>query len=286
MHEYKTEFEIKVMARVLEVSSSGYYAWVARSKEAEIYADKELCEVISGLREESRNSYGYRSMTLRLRGLGKKVNRKRTYRIMKEQGWLVERKKKYVKTTNSLHQYPTAPNLLNRDFSANNINEKWITDITYVRTSEGWLYVCAVLDVFSSRIVGWAAQGDMSETLVLKALKMAFEQRRPSAGLIVHSDRGVQYAAQACRDLLKSHQVRQSMSGKGDCYDNAMMESWNARFKVEWVRDYDYVSRELGKLDVFTYIETHYNRRRPMARLGGLSPIQFENKHVTEFRNE
>lgn len=274
------------MTRILEVSNSGYYAWVARLKEDKGPIDKELCKVMGGLREESRNSYGYRNMTFRLRGLGYKVNHKKTYRIMKERGWLVERKKKYVKTTNSLHQYPIAPNLLNRDFSANTINEKWITDITYVRTNEGWLYVCGVLDVFSSRIVGWAAQGDMSETLVLKALNMAFEQRRPNAGLIVHSDRGVQYAAQACRDLLKSKQVCQSMSGRGDCYDNAMMESWNARFKVEWLPDYAYVSRELGKLDVFTYIETHYNRRRPMARLGGLSPIQFEHKHAAEFRNE
>ena len=284
MREHAKEFEVRVMARLLEISESGYYAWFKQSQRPQGDADYDLIQEMLRLRSSSRDSYGYRQMWQKLRHAGYQINRKRVQRIMREQGWVVKAKRRTVRTTNSLHSYPIAPNRLNRDFSATGMNQKWLSDITYVQTMEGWLYVCAVLDVFSGRIVGWAARADMSEDLVLDALKMAFEQRQPAPGLIVHTDRGVQFAARAYVNLLATHHALQSMSRKGDCYDNAMMESWNARYKVEWLPEQTYVSRSLAKLDVFEYIEVHYNRRRPKARLGGLSPAQFEAKYLAEFR--
>lgn len=272
------------MARVLEVSESGYYAWRKQRQAMQNDADYDLKQEILRLREHSRNSYGYRQVYLKLRDAGHQINRKRVQRIMQEQGWVVKAKRRTVRTTNSMHSHPIAANWLNRDFSATGMNQKWLSDITYVQTMEGWLYVCVVLDVFSGRIVGWAARADMSEDLVLDALKMAFEQRRPAPGLMVHTDRGIQFAARAYVKLLTTHHALQSMSRKGDCYDNTMMESWNARYKVEWLPEQNYVSRSLAKLDLFEYIEVHYNRRRPKTRLGGLSPAQFEAKHLAEFR--
>lgn len=273
------------MTRILEVSESGYYAWLKRATQSKVDSDASLKCNMADIREHSRNRFGYRQVWRVLRREGHKVSRKRVQRIMQAKLG-VKVRKRTVKTTNSLHSYPIAPDLLERDFSASQPNQKWVSDITYVRTHEGWLYVSTVLDLFANRVVDWAARADMSEGLVLDALKMAFETRKPAAGLIVHSDRGVQYAAHACVQLLHSHHARQSMCRKGDCYDNAAMESWNGKYKVEWIPDQVYLSRSLAKLDLFTYIETQYNRYRPVARLGGLSPIQFELKFLTEFRKQ
>jgi transposase InsO family protein len=188
--------------------------------------------------------------------------------------------RKYKATTNSRHSLPVAPNLLEQDFGADKPDQKWVSDITYIWTDEGWLYLAVVLELYSRRVIGWAIDGRMTATLVCDALTMALWNRKIPSGVVVHSDRGSQYCSAAYQKLFHEHQLVCSMSKKGDCYDNAAMESWNHSFKVEAVHGERFKTRSEAKCHVFEYIEVYYNRKRLHSKLGYLSPVAFETKKV------
>jgi transposase InsO family protein len=195
---------------------------------------------------------------------------------MKESGIRAKGRRRYRQTTDSKHAYRVAPNLLERRFEPGCADRVWASDITYIRTQEGWLYLAPVMDLHSRRIVGWSMGSGLDHSLVAKALEMAIANRRPRRGLIHHSDRGVQYACGEYQRLLRAHGIRPSMSGKGDCWDNAPMESFFATLKTELTRGRTYRTREQARRDIFEYIEVFYNRRRMHSSLGYVSPVQFE----------
>ena len=199
---------------------------------------------------------------------------------MRENGWRAKAARKYKATTNSNHRLPVAPNLLQQNFLASRPNEKWVSDITYCWTEEGWLYLAVVMDLYSRKVVGWAMSERMTKKLVIDALQMAIWNRRPSQGLIIHSDRGSQYCTHEYQGILNRHGFICSMSKRGDCYDNAAMESWNHSFKVEAIHGEKFSTRDLAKKHVFEYIEIYYNRKRLHSMLGYKSPASFENKKV------
>jgi putative transposase len=280
VEDHRSEFDITVMCRVLNVSRSGYYAWRRRRPCAREMADKELLAQIEEIFAESGQTYGSPRVYIELKADGIACGRKRVERLMRENGLVaVSTKKKRVKTTDSEHNLPVAPNLLDRDFTAKRPNEKWTTDITYIATSEGWLYLAAVMDLFSRRIVGWAMRADLTAQLAVDALAMATTNRRPPVGLLHHSDRGSQYCSHLYQHQLTQHQMVVSMSRKGDCYDNAAMESFFGTLKSERVERQIYATRAEARQDIFAYIEGFYNRKRRHSTLGYVSPLEFENSH-------
>ena len=198
---------------------------------------------------------------------------------MQSSGIAAKRKRKFTVTTDSRHSLPVATNKLEQEFSASRSNEKWVTDITYVWTRKGWLYLAVVLDLFSRKVVGWSMQETMEKELVINALTMALKARQPPQGLLHHSDRGSQYASAAYQKLLRDRQITCSMSRKGNCYDNAVMESFFATLKQELVYQREYASRQQAKQDIFEYMEVWYNRRRRHSSLGYVSPQEFENSN-------
>lgn len=230
---------------------------------------------------ESRNTYGHRRIKKKLRKQGTNCSNDRIRRIMRENGLVSVHTRKFKATTNSNHQYPVAPNLLQKDFSTTAPNQKWVGDITYIPTDEGWLYLASVVDLYHRKVVGWALSNRMTKQLTLDAIKQAVGRERPTEGLIFHSDRGSQYAAYDYQDYLREHGIRQSMSAKGDCYDNASMESFFATIKKELIYRLHFKTRAKAKLDIVDYIETWYNSRRIHSSLGDLSPVEFELKYYT-----
>jgi len=225
---------------------------------------------------ESRQRYGSPRVSRQLRAEGYPCGKNRVARLMKENGIQAKRRRRYKATTDSKHVYPVAPNLLERRFEPGLPDRVWASDITYIQTQEGWLYLAPMMDLHSRRIVGWSAGSDLGHSLVAKALEMAVANRRPQRGLIHHSDRGVQYACGEYQRLLRAHGMRSSMSRKGDCWDNAPMESFFASLKTELVRGRSYRTRAEARREIFEYIEVFYNRRRMHSSLGYLSPVQFE----------
>jgi transposase InsO family protein len=195
---------------------------------------------------------------------------------MKKEGIWGRSKRKFKATTNSKHSLPVAPNLLNRDFTAQHPDQLWAGDISYIRTEEGWLYLSVIMDLYSRRIVGWAMRDRLTQELAIDALQMALRSRRPSPDLIHHSDRGSQYASHAYQKLLSAYGIRSSMSRKGDCYDNAVVESFFGTLKTEWVYHHRYRTRQEAMLDIFEYIEVFYNRKRLHSYLGNRSPVEME----------
>jgi transposase InsO family protein len=290
MRDHQTEFEVKIMCRVLDVSRGGYYAWLRRQEQGQGQppgkreaANRQLSDHIWTVFRRSRGTYGSPRIHADLREQGIACSRKRVARLMSRHGIAAKRRRLYkVTTTNSKHSYPVAPNVLNRRFSADRPNEKWLTDITYIPTREGWLYLAAVLDVYSRKVVGWAMDKTMEQGLVASALRMAAAQRRPGEGLLHHSDRGSQYAAHDYQRLLSSHNMICSMSGVGDCYDNAMMESFFSTLKSECSTGI-YSSRAEAHRDIFEYIEVWYNRQRRHSALGYQSPHAFEQASIKLF---
>ena len=279
---------MKIMCRVLGVSYSGYHTWLRRQEPGQLpsqreAANQQLSEQIWTVFRRSRGTYGSPRIHAELRATGWECSRNRVARLMKRCGIAAKRRRLYkVSTTDSKHSYPVAPNLLNRQFSADRPNEKWLTDITYIPTREGWLYLATVLDVCSRRVVGWAMDKHMDEGLVERALQMAAAHRQPGEGVLHHSDRGSQYAAHNYQRLLASHQMVCSMSRKGDCYDNAMMESFFSTLKSECVTEV-FASRAEARLSIFEYIEVWYNRQRRHSALGYQSPEAFEQAHIWLF---
>ena len=277
---HETAFSVGMMCRLLSVNRSGYYAWRAHKPTFRAQANGRLRSAIKAIFEDEKGRVGSPRITARLRAEGTPVARKRVARIMRDNGWRAKAAKKYKATTNSKHTLPVAPNLLEQNFHAEAPNQKWVSDITYLWTDEGWLYLAVVLDLHSRLVVGWAMAERMTSKLVCDALTMALWRRKRPSGVIVHSDRGSQYCSQEYQRLLHGNHLICSMSKKGDCYDNAAMESWNHSFKVEAIHGEKLSTRDDTKAHVFEYIDVYYNRKRLHSTLGYLNPEAFEAKQV------
>ena len=271
-------FAVSVLCRALEVSVSGYYAWRIRAPSAHEQTDAALRTRIQQAFAAGRGGYGSPRVhaTLRLQGI--RCGRKRVARLMQAQGLHAGRpRKRKPRTTDSQHTQPVAPNLLGRDFTANAPNRKWVADITAIATGSGWLYLAGILDVYSRRAIGYAMNRSRDERLVETALEMAVGSRRPGAGLVHHSDRGSQYTATGYRGRLEGLGIRVSMSGKGEPYDNALMESFFRTLKAECVERHDFQTSEQARSCIFEYLEVFYNRQRLHSSLGYRSPMAFEH---------
>ena len=263
------------MCKALDVSRSGYYAYASRGESNRSRENRELLETIKVIHEKSRKIYGAPQITKNLPE-NQKASRGRVARIMRANGIRSKVTKKYKATTNSKHNLPVADNILNRDFTASKPNEKWVSDITYIPTREGWLYLAGVMDLHGRKLVGWAMDSRMKTELVSAALKQAIGRTGAKEGLLVHSDRGVQYASKDYQKLLKKHGFICSMSRKGNCYDNAPMESFWGKLKMEWLNDYTFNTRAEAKKAVFEYIELFYNRRRTHSTNGYIPPFMLD----------
>jgi transposase InsO family protein len=269
-------YSVRLMCRVLMVSHGGYYEWARRKPSKRQRDDERLTSDIKRVFEKNHRRTGSIRVAKLLQHAGQRVSRNRVARLMRSSGLRARASKKFKATTNSNHKLPVAPNLLEQDFSALRPNTKWVSDITYIWTEEGWLYLAAVLDLYSRMLIGWAMSERMTSDLVVEALQMALWNRKMPRDVIVHSDRGSQYCSGHYQSLLAHHHLVCSMSKRGDCYDNAAMESWNHSFKVEAIHNEKFKSREDAKKQVFDYIEVYYNRSRLHSTLGYLSPTRFE----------
>lgn len=280
IHRHEGRHAVVLMCRVLALSRSGYYDWRGRPPSDRAKANARLAADVHRVYGEHKARAGAPRITRHLRDEGQKVGRNRVARVMRTEQLRAKAARKYKATTNSNHHLPVAPNLLAQDFTSTAPNQKWVSDITYVATDEGWLYLAVVLDLYSRLVVGWAMAERMTAKLVCEALHMALWRRKRPTGVVVHSDRGSQYCSADHRRLLRDHQLLCSMSKKGDCYDNAAMESWNHSLKVEAIHGERFLTREMAKAQVFDYIEVYYNRRRLHSRLGYLSPETFEARQA------
>jgi putative transposase len=268
------------MCQLLAVSASGYYAWCNRAISARQREEIELCALIHHIHERSHATYGYRRIRIELREVyGERVSGKRVARLMKKAGIRGVHKRRFHATTHSGPEKPEVPDLVERHFVADRPNALWLADVTYVATEEGFLYVAAVLDVFSRRIVGWAMHARVSSALVLSALEMAYAQRTPRE-VIHHSDHGSEFTAVAFGARSRTLGIRLSMGSKGDCYDNAMMESFWASLECEVLDRHHFPSREAARRAIFVWIEGWYNTRRRHSAIGYLCPREFEQRYA------
>jgi putative transposase len=265
------------MSRVLGVSRSGYYAWLVRPESARSEENRQLLPLIRQAHLKSRRNYGSPRVTDELRDQGYTYNEKRIARLMRLHGIRPKTVKKFRATTDSKHNLPVAPNLLGRNFVVSGPNRVWLADITYIPTAEGWLYLAGVLDLYTRRIVGCAMSPRINGELTLSALGQALARYRPGPGLIHHSDQGKQYAAGDYQKLLRKHRAITSMSRKGDCWDNAPMESFWGTLKQELVHHENFVTRDEAKAKIFEYIEVFYNGQRRHSSLGSVSPAAYES---------
>jgi putative transposase len=272
----KEEFPVQRLCKVLGVSQSGYFAWRRRPASSRQREDLVLLAHIRSAFALSNETYGSPRMTRELQESGLRVGRRRTARLMRENGLKARQKRRFKRTTDSHHPLPIAPNLLDQDFSAERPNEKWNADISYVWTGEGWLYLAVVLDLFARRVVGWAASDRLHKELPLEALRKALAIRQPSAGLIHHSDRGSQYCSVAYQAVLKEHGILVSMSGKGNCFDNAVVETFFKTLKSEMVWRTAFQTRAEARDAIARYIDGFYNPVRRHSTLDFISPAQFE----------
>lgn len=263
------------------MSRSGYYAWRSRPESERRKEDRRLLHQIRTIHRESRKAYGSPRIHAELQEAGEHVSRKRVARLMKEDGIVVRPKKRFRKTTDSEHDQPVAQNLLNRNFDVEAPNLVWAADITYIWTAAGWLYLAVVLDLFSRKVVGWAIDDHMRTELPLRALDMAIQRRDPGPNLLHHSDRGSQYASDDYVAALDAIGAVQSMSRKGDCWDNAVVESFFGSLEVELLMQERWETQEEALRAVFEYIEVFYNRRRRHSYLGQLSPEIYERRNAS-----
>jgi transposase InsO family protein len=272
----KAIYPVRVLCRTLAVSCTGFYAWCRRGLSLRAKQDAVLKVEIRAAHAASGKRYGSPRIHADLKAENQQVGRKRVARLMREEGLEGQRKRRFRVTTDSRHSFPVAANELNREFSVSAPNKVWVTDITYIWTREGWMYLAAILDLFSRRVVGWSMDSCLDRTLALDALVMALKTRRPEPGLVHHSDRGVQYASLDYQNRLRERGIICSMSRKGDCWDNAVAESFFSTLKAELVHRTDYVSRSQARASVFEYIEAFYNGRRRHSALGYVSPVEHE----------
>lgn len=276
MQQHETKFPISVMCDVLSVSRSGYYAWRHKPASQRKKANATLLKNIRTVHRDSREAYGSPRIYQALKKQGIPCSESRVARLMREDDLRAKMKRRFKATTDSKHDLPIAPNLLQRDFSPAEPNQVYAGDITYIWTTEGWLYLAVVIDLFSRSVVGWAMDKRMTRQLVIDALTMAVQRRRPPLGLIFHSDRGSQYASADFQSLLVKYGMRCSMSRKGDCWDNAPVESFFGSLKQELVFHMRYPTRFYARQSIFDYIERFYNRSRLHSTLGYKSPADFE----------
>jgi transposase InsO family protein len=265
------------MCKVLKVTRSGYYAWCGRRPSARRQRREVLVEQIRQVHAESDGTYGSPRIAVELQERQVAVCRNTVARYMKQERLRASSPKRFMpRTTDSCHEHPVSPNRLGRDFAASRPNRKWVCDLTYLWTEQGWLYLSVVMDLFSRKIVGWSMSDDLKAQGVAQALQMAIARRKPNAGLLHHSDRGVQYACGLYQDLLIEHGIECSMSRPGNCYDNAVAESFFGTLKTELVHREQYRTPAEARSSVFKWIECWYNRRRRHSSLGYLSPEAFE----------
>lgn len=276
--DHRRLWPVTVICHVLKVTRSGFYAWLKRKPSARQIRQEELLIKIRVAHAQNHELYGSPRVHRALLIDGELVSRNTVAKLMRQAKIRAKTRRRFVpRTTDSTHAQPIAGNVLNRDFTAESVNRKWLADITYVPTGEGWLYLAAVLDCFSRKLVGWAMAEHMETDLVAEALKMALVHRRPDGDkLLHHSDRGVQYASDDYQHLLEQRGITASMSGRGDCYDNAMMESFWATLKTELIHHQKYATREQARQSIFEYVEVFYNRKRLHSSLGYVSPESFE----------
>ena len=278
MQQHETEFSLKRMSNVFKVSRSGYYRFITAKLSEREEENMRLLAKIKATHAESRKTYGSPRIHAELCSQGETCSRKRVARLMKKAGLQAKMKKRYKLTTRANPKATAAPNVLQQDFSAEMPNQRWVTDITYVATAEGWLYVAAVLDLFSRRVVGLAMSERMTVDLVLNALNQAVIHREPAEGLMHQSDKVSQYTSKDFQKQLTMYCMIASMSGTGNCYDNAAMESFFHTLKTEHIYFEHYTTREQAKKSIFEYVEVFYNRKRLHSTLGYCSPVAFEKK--------
>lgn len=279
IEDHRDSWPVRVMCDALSVSPSGYYAWRSRPESPRKIANRELLVDISRVYRQHRERYGAPRIHAELRAEGHTISRKRVARVMRQHGIRARAPRRYrVCTTDSKHSLPVAENLLDQNFVAERPDQVGLADITYIPTGEGWLYLAVILDLFTRKVVGWAMRDHMRAELTIAALTMAIQRRRPRAGLIHHSDRGSQYAAGDYCDILRTAAIVQSMSRKGNCWDNAPMESFFGTLKTELVHQREYLDRDAARRDLFAYVEGYYNRRRRHSAIGYITPEQAEAK--------
>ena len=274
--ENRKEYRLGKMCKMLEVSRSGYHNYVRGKMSQRKLENQMILERIRRIHHLSRGLYGSPKIYQELRKLGLNYNKKRIVRIMRINGIRDKTRRKYKRTTDSNHIYPVAENILGQDFNTTVLNKVWVSDITYIWTKEGWLYLCCILDLCSRMIVGWHIDITLSSSLVITALSQAITNRGENRGVIFHSDRGSQYASEEVRKYLWGHKMIQSMSRKGNCYDNAVMESFFHTLKTELVSFENFQTRVEAKMKIFDYIEIFYNRQRSHSSIGYLTPEEFE----------
>lgn len=270
------KFPVKRLCRLMNISRSAYYAWLDRSPTSTEKEDQALTEMIVKAFKKSRATYGTRRLKRELFKQDRITSRRRIGRLMREAELACKTRRKFKATTHSRHDFPLAENRLDREFKVNNPNQVYTGDITYIPTQEGWLYLAVVIDLYSRQIVGWSMAEPMRTKLVNDALRMAIWKRKPAKGLLWHTDRGSQYASDSHRELLKQYGICQSMSRKGNCWDNAVSESFFHTLKTELIHHQTFRSREAAKQAIFEYIEVFYNRERLHSANGYMSPVDYE----------
>jgi len=277
IQQHAEEFPVEVMCEVLDVSRSGYYAWRDRPASAQAQRREELVARIKAAHDSSRQIYGSPRICAELRAQGVACCENTVARLMKTHGILSKMRRRFVvRTTDSRHAHPIAENQLAQQFDVPAPDQAWAADITYIPTGEGWLYLAAVIDLCSRKVVGWAADDHLRAELPCAALRMALEQRRPKGPLLHHSDRGVQYACDEYQTLLVRHGIQCSMSRRGNCYDNAVVESFFGTLKTELIHHHTYATRNQARLALFEYLEVFYNRQCRHSALDYRSPTEFE----------
>jgi putative transposase len=280
MSEHRTVFSVMEMCRVLEVSRSGYYRWSEHTPSRRQIDNQRLDSEIREIYDGSKGRYGSPRIVRELEDRGRRVGKNRVAKRMRQLGLRSKVRRKYRVTTDSKHHFPVAPNLLERNFSAEAADKAWVSDITYLATRTGWLYLTVIIDLFSRMVVGWSLSSSLSHEMVITALKRAIRRRRPGKGLIFHSDRGIQYACTAFREKLKEHGFIQSMSRKGNCWDNAVAESFFGTLKTELVYHESYGGHQDTLHSIFEYIEAFYNRERRHSTIGYVSPDEYERQKL------
>lgn len=278
IRKHREEFPVSLMCNVIGASRSGYYSWLKRPESKTTKDNKDLISEIRSVHKESRNRYGSPRIHAELKDRGIKCSLKRVSRLMREDGLYAKTRRKFRATTNSRHSRPVADNLIAQNFNQEAPNRVWASDITYIPTGEGWLYLSAVIDLYSRNVVGWAMKERMTSQMVTEAFNMALLNRNPP--VIHHSDRGCQYASEEFQNLLKEYEVQCSMSGKGNCYDNAVVESFFGTLKKELVYFENYKTRDEAKRSIFEYVEIFYNRKRRHSSLGYKTPVEFEELRI------